>query len=66
MSTLRKAVAHWYKKSEEECARMKGRCRDLKNRLEEDYNNLKKGILEEKDKYTYELKEIIENLTYQN
>lgn len=33
VTTLRKAMVHWYRKAEEECTRMKKRCKDLKQNL---------------------------------
>jgi hypothetical protein len=33
VTTLRKAMVHWYRKAEEECLRMKLRCKDLKQSL---------------------------------
>lgn len=33
---LRKSLAYWYKKAEEECATMKNRCKNLKLKLNEE------------------------------
>ena len=36
VTTLRKAMVHWFRKAEEECARMKKRCKDMKTSLAEE------------------------------
>ena len=41
VSTLRKAVAFWYRKAEDDCNRMKAKCREIKLRLEEECNWLR-------------------------
>ena len=41
VSTLRKALVHWYRKAEEECQRMRVTCRNLKLGINHEIENMR-------------------------
>jgi vacuolar-type H+-ATPase catalytic subunit A/Vma1 len=59
VTTLRRAMVHWYKKAEEECSRMRKRCRDMKQGLGEEMENMRQVMNQELESYRSQLKCII-------
>lgn len=44
MNTLKKVMEHWYRKANEDCARMKGKVIEMRTRLEEEKNELRQEM----------------------
>lgn len=42
--TLRRAVAFWYKKAEEECNRMKLRCKDMRHMIVKQIEGMREAM----------------------
>lgn len=60
VSTLRKAVAYWYRRAEEDCNRMKAKCKEMKLRLEEESSCLRQQVERELEEERNKLMRVVE------